>query len=43
MTSAQIERGIKVEKKEHPWMIAGAVRKLVQDHIKINPNEYKKR
>ena len=38
----QILRGMREEKKEHPWMPDWQVEKLVTDHIKKHPFMYKK-
>ena len=36
----QIEKGIRTERKEHPWLNTKELERLVRDHIKIHPYAY---
>jgi hypothetical protein len=40
ISKAALQRGIKVEGKEHPWATPTQRRHIVTDHLKVNPNEY---
>jgi hypothetical protein len=41
VNSKQIETGTAIEQAEHPWASKTTARKIAEDHIRRNPQEYK--
>jgi hypothetical protein len=37
---AGVNKGLQEESSEHPWLSPAQARRLVMDHLKIDPNYY---
>lgn len=43
INKTQLERGTKIERKEHPWATVKIARRIATDHIVEHPRSYPQR